>query len=143
MLLFASSLLILFSLHGQVVTQIVTHYCNIVPSLNHPCPSDSCLTLSQFYANPNDFLQRTTTLIFQPGNYFVNQNLAINGIINFSMIKDNNSLAESKVEIICTAYESISFRAVDYVHISGLNVEYIGLEVRSVGQFVVSDCVFA
>lgn len=85
----------------------------------------------------------TTALVFQPGNYTVNQDLAIDGISNFSMVKDDNSSVESKVEITCAGYANIYFRGVDHVHINGINVEYIGLDVSSVGQFVVRDCVFA
>ena len=142
MMMFASFKVVLFcSVLGLVVAQSVTHY--IVPSTNQPCPSDSCLTLSQFCANPNGFLQRNTTLIFQPGNYTIDRDFAITEIQTFSMIIDDSSRAESKVEITCNGYASMSFSAVDHVYISGLNFEYIGLDVSSVGEFAVRYCDFA
>ena len=115
---------------------------NIIPSENHPCPTNTCLTLAHFYANTGSFLQDNTTLTFQPGNYSVRQVLVISRVSNFSMLSDPTE-TYSRVTITCNAYASISFREIDSVYISGLTVECVGFNVDSISWFSVKDCFFA
>ena len=133
-----ASVLIFISLLGSVSGVTL----NIIPSVNHPCPTNTCLTFSHFYANTSSFLQDNTTLIFQPGNFTVRQELVISRVSNFSMLSDHTE-AYSRVIIMCNAYASISFREIDSVYISGLTIEYVGFDVDSISRFSVKDCVFA
>ena len=80
----------LFMIHLWIlpVNCVVYH---IVPSPDHHCPVESCLTLSSFAANASLYLDNNTSLIFQPGNHTMHSQLNVTGIVNFSMISDQSS----------------------------------------------------
>ena len=94
---------------------------HIVPSLNHHCPVESCLTLSSFADNTSLYLDSNTSLIFQMGNHTVHSKLTVTKVINFSMT--SYSTKWSSTGIICNSYSwsEFTFEAVDHVYVSDLN----------------------
>ena len=93
---------------------------HIVPSPDHDCPVQSCLTLSSFAANVSQYLESNTSLIFQPGNHTVHSELNITNVAEFSMM--SHSTNQSNLHIICEE-SSISFfifEAVDHIYITDL-----------------------
>ena len=119
-MIYSSFILFLTDLWIGFVSCTVYH---IVPSLNHSCPVESCLTLSSFAATARH-LDSNTLLIFQPGNHTYDSRVSINitNVANFSMT--SNSTKRSNVGIVCGSYvwSGLMFEAfaIDYVHISYL-----------------------
>ena len=99
---------------------------HIVPSPDHHCPVESCLALSSFAANVSLYLDRNTSLIFQPGNHTVHSELNVTNVTEFSMT--SYSAKQSSVGITCDKLLSLLFffEAVDYVHLS--NLKFFGCE---------------
>ena len=90
---------------------------HIIPSPNHHCPVESCLTLSEFAANTNLYLDNNTSLIFLLGNHTISSKLYVIGIVNFSMISD-----QSRAGITCEtdSMAGFTFNSVNYVNVSNL-----------------------
>ena len=90
---------------------------HIVPSPDHHCPVESCLTLSSFAANASFYLDDNTSLIFQLGNHVKRSQLNVTGVANFSMISD-----QSRVGITCEndSKAGFIFNGVNHVHVSNL-----------------------
>ena len=124
----AKSFLCLILLSG-LTTVVVDSYI-IQPSRLQTCDyrvecdnlDNSHLTLSQFINNLSDYLTDNTTLIFLPGKYSLESELAVENVHSFSMFSWPGS--SSKVEITCGHSARFEFRNVSTVTISGL--EFIG-----------------
>ena len=103
---------------------------HIIPSLDHHCHVESCLTLSSFVANSTMHLDSNTSLIFQPGNYTMHSQVNVTNAAEFSMI--SYSAKQSSVAIICDLLllpdSLFIFEAVDYVKIS--NLKFLGCEIK-------------
>ena len=92
---------------------------HIVPSPDHHCPVESCLTLSSFTANTNLYIDNNTSLIFQPGNHIIRSILTVTDVIDFSMMSVAN---QSRAGITCknNTKPGLIFNAVNHVHLSNL-----------------------
>ena len=127
---------------------------HIIPSRNHSCPVESCLTLSSFAISTSLYLDSNTSLIFQPGNHTVHSGLIIKNVATFSMT--SYSTKQSSTGIICDENSSRSdfiFETVDHVHISSLNfygcecnnIEF-ALDIASItvieSNLVLLECIF-
>ena len=90
---------------------------HIIPSPDHHCPVEPCLTLSSFAANASLYLDNNTSLIFQPGNHVISSKLNVTGVVNFSMISD-----QSRAGITCENNSNVEFifNAANHVHLSNL-----------------------
>ena len=90
---------------------------HIVPSPDHHCPVESCLTLSSFAANASHYLDNNTSLIFQPGNHIIRSKLNVTDVVNFSMISD-----QSRADITCEndSKAEFIFNGVNHVHVNNL-----------------------
>ena len=92
---------------------------HIIPSPDHHCPVESCLTLSSFAANASFYLDDNTSLIFQPGNHVKRSQLNVTGVANFSMISD-----QLRAGIACEKFNDSKagfiFNGVNHVHVSNL-----------------------
>jgi hypothetical protein len=90
---------------------------HIVPSPDHHCPVEPCLTLSSFSANVSQYLESNTLLLFQPGNHVIHSKVNITGVVNFSMI----SIDSLRAGITCGHSEPrFIFDAVFHVHVRNL-----------------------
>jgi predicted outer membrane repeat protein len=95
-----------------------------VPSPDHHCPVESCLTLSSFAANVSFYLDNNTSLIFQPGNHTVQSKLNITNVAEFSMTSASHSAKQSSLHNVIICELSLSFfifEAVDHIYIADLN----------------------
>ena len=90
---------------------------HIIPSPDHHCTVEPCLTLSVFTANASLYLDNNTSLIFQPGNHTIHLKLNVSGVTSFSMISN-----QSRAGIVCEndSEPGFTFNAVNHVHISNL-----------------------
>ena len=93
---------------------------HIVPSPDHRCPVESCLTLSSFAANVSQYIESNTLLLFQPGNHVIHSKVNITGIVNFSMI----SISALRAGITCENNSeprlTFVFNTVQHVHVRNL-----------------------
>ena len=95
---------------------------HIIPSPDHHCPVESCLTLSSFAANVSHYLDSNISLIFQPGNHTVHSELNVTNVSGFSMT--SYSAKQSIADITCGSLllSIFIFEAVDHVYISNLKI---------------------
>ena len=114
---------------------------HIVASSHDPCPRLPCVTLSQFAANSNVYLDSNNTLIFQPGNHSLNQELSVVNVSALLMISDPAVHADASITIMQLA--KIHLRSINLVHIRALNFIGIGGNViESVDQFFFKESSF-
>ena len=113
-MIYSSFCLLLTHLWIGFISCAVYH---IVPSPNHHCPVESCLTLSSFAANTSLYIDSNTLLIFQPGNHVIRSQLNVTGVVNFSMISD-----QSRAGITCEndSKSEFVFNGVNHVYVSNL-----------------------
>ena len=111
----------------------------ILPSPSDPCPTQPCLTLSQFASDTSSYLKSNTTLIFQPGNHNLGSKLAVGGVVSLQLLKSTLPLG---VRIICVQSLSLDLYNITSVHISRL--EFIGCSSKgeSIGQLSIKDTSF-
>ena len=116
--------------HACLIGFVSCAVYHIVPSPDHCCPVEPCLTLSSFAANVSLHLDNNTLLIFQTGNHslYSSFNIHITNVVNFSMISASNSTKDSNAGIICknSSKTDFIFEAIDVVYINRLN--FIGCE---------------
>ena len=79
---------------------------------------EPCLTLSQFAANTNIYLDLNTTLIFQPGSHVMNSTLIVENTTTFSMV--SQSVHTLSAVVICNETSNLHFDTVGNVFVSNL-----------------------
>ena len=112
---------------------------HIVPTESAPCPAEFCLTLSQFNASPNKYLQVDTTLFLLPGNHVLESDLAISSVAKFQML----SITLDNVNITCEQSARIIFHDSKEVNVSG--IKFLGCvenSVKFVEKFELRDSSF-
>ena len=126
---------------------VVCDVYHIIPSPDHHCPVELCLTLSLFAVNASLYLDNNTSLIFQPGNHTIRLKLNVSGVITFSMISN-----QSRAGIVCEndSESGFTFNTVNHVHISNLqflecyynDLDHHELIIVTASSLVVVKCIF-
>ena len=112
---------------------------NILLSPSDPCPTQPCLTLSQFASDTSSYLQSNTTLIFQPGNHSLGSKLRVGGILSLQFLK---SILPLSANIICEN-SSFDLYNITFIHISRLQfIGCSGNRGESIGQLSIKDTNF-
>ena len=93
---------------------VVYHIKN---STNSPCPEDPCLTLPQFAANPEVYLESNTTLVFLPGKHHLDVHVNISTISNLSLYSLTNSISSCCPTVLCEQNAGINFSTIDSIFI--------------------------
>ena len=124
------------------------HY--IIPTSSDPCPEETCLTLSQFAANANNFLDSNATLLLLPGNHSLDTNLAVTNLESFKILSNYTTAAgpmlssdSRDTKIICSRLSMINFNTVAELYIIG--IEFIrcgGISIHSVNNFTLVNSYF-
>ena len=91
---------------------IVYHIKN---STDASCLEEPCLTLPQFAANVEIYLESNTSLVFLPGYHHLNSQINISAVSNFSMLSSSTSLCCPTV--LCEWNAGINFSDIDSVYI--------------------------
>lgn len=96
---------------------------HILPNPSDPCPTQPCLTLSQFASNTSSYiyLQSSATLTFQLGNHNLSSTFRVDGVSSLQLIA--TSILPLSANIICDC-SSLDLYNITFVHISRL--EFIG-----------------
>ena len=127
-------LLSLFLIHLWIRSISCAVY-HIVPSPDHHCPVESCLTLTSFAKNQyqNQYVDSNILLIFQMGNHTIYSKFSVQvtNVANFSMIP--YSANQLNTGIICerSSTSDFIFSAVDHIYIS--NLKFFGCRRRIFG----------
>ena len=107
----------------------------IAPSPSYPCPTEPCLTLSQFANNSNTYLNTNTTLIFLLGNHTLEVKLFVANISILYILSDSMSSL-----ITCNHHAMFKFNNIGEVHMRGLTfIGCSGNVVKCVDQFMLQD----
>ena len=113
----------------------------ITTSVSDPCPSEPCLTLSQFAANTSIYLDANTTLNFQPGNHSLDSELLIADICDLFIISNLTIVTDTKVMIEQSA--RFHFMNISNVHIEEVEFRVFGgNKVELVSQLTIENSTF-
>ena len=107
----------------------------VTPTANTSCPDEPCLTISEYAAQPHQYFNSTTTMLFLEGEHLLSTDLSFK---NFSMVKFNSIGVAS---IICLDGAHFAFMNAASVGLS--NLELLGCNgnvISNVHQFVLHNC---
>ena len=120
-------------LHNYCILFVAGSVYYVKPSVHNPCLEESsCLTLLQFAANAQDYLDSNVSLIFLPGYHSLDSRLSVHNISELSM-HSNSTLSPSPI-IFCQEQASINFSSIDVVYISHL--KFVGCRSHRVTNIV-------
>ena len=111
-IVYSSLLAVLYLLICSELATSEVHY--ITPSSNVSC---SCLTLSQFAANADNYLSSNPTLAFLPGNHFLHSRLNLINLLSFSMLSES-----STATVKCQQSANYHFQSISRVYIKKLQI---------------------
>ena len=117
----------------------------ITTATSDPCPSEPCLTLSQFAANISIYLDTSTTLTFQSGNHSLDSELLVANIIIFELLTISNltSLPCRDTNVIIAQSTRFHLINVSKVNIRGIVfLAFGGNKVESVNQLTIENSTF-
>ena len=97
---------------------------HIKPTPDAPCPTEPCLTLSEYAQGL--FLTSDTTLIFLPGNHSLDRDIAVTNVTRFAMLGDSTSSLENASTIVCSGPHLLTFFNISQLHIYFLQITSCG-----------------
>ena len=90
--------------HNIIATSTVYH---VMPDNHYHPISDNTYTLQHYLNNTNKYFTSNTQLHFLPGRYYLNNDLIIQGVSNFSLIGNRTNEVINTV-INCTSLADIA-----------------------------------
>ena len=114
----------------------------IIPSVAHPCPVNTCITLEQFADNPVGINASNITLNFIGESHNLSRSVYVTNLTAFSMISVN--VADStEISILCSEFASFVFKDVETVSFRGLTfIGCNGNKVESAAMLTIEHCRF-
>ena len=114
----------------------------IIPSMVHPCPVNTCITLEQFADDPIGINASNITLNFIGESHNLSKSVYVTNLTAFSMISVN--VADStEINIFCSKFASFVFEDVETVSFRGLTFTGCnGNKVESVAMLTIEHCRF-
>ena len=113
-------------IHVIMLSYITNVYSNvhyIIPIDDLPlCPFSSCHTLSEVAINTSVYIDESTTLIFQPGNHFLDSQLSISNTLTYEMLSNGTSTTK----ITCKLGANFILYNVSMIQINGLKFNSCG-----------------
>ena len=119
---------------------------HITPSLDIPCPSEPCLTISEFIDQAGQYVALNTTLMFLPGTHTVRSGLLVENIASLTLLGDSSE--ESLPLIKCDRPASLGFKYIDELVVHSLAFDSCGdgtyavLNIKLVSSVGISNCYF-
>ena len=127
-------ILLLLAAESSFIQCAVYH---ITPGLQ--CLEESCVTLSQFAANPSIHHEPNMTLVLLPGNHSLNVSIQIANLHEFRI----ETRAGFDADILCTESVNLYLNHIDQVKISGVNfIGCKGSRFESVNQVSLENLTF-
>ena len=112
----------------------------ITPTVNDPCPENSCLTIQQFATNVS-LAESNTTLIFRPGNHGLDLNISLSSIDHLALLS-KSLLGDPLVNITCQSNAGFEFVNIQRLQIKGIVFFGCGSRASSVKLLTVENCIF-
>ena len=129
------------------LSQCNTYY--IIPTPCWPCPTTYGLTLSEYAQQADRLSAVTTTMVFLPGDHFLDTHIVVAHRAAFTMLKSPSTRLEKATRIICSQPVGIFYQNTSLVKVDGLqfvscgrNVSVPALLVDSVEHFEIHNCIF-
>jgi len=118
----AGSLLPLL-LFSTICSGQTTYYIKPTPSTS--CPSDPCLTLSEYIQQPLHYLTSNTTLLLLPGNHVLSTNFTVENVSGFEIM--SFAPADSQAtRVVCQGLVGFSFQNISHLAMHGLTINSCG-----------------
>ena len=95
---------------------------------------EPCVTLSQFAANPSQYLQSNTTLVLLEGNHTLNTQLSVEGIVAFSIHSGQN--------VTCVNESRIYLHNISNVQLHSMTFRGCRIEVQAVDKVFIENNYF-
>ena len=127
-------------LRYPILTSSKVYY--IKPSLNDSCPTEPCLTLSQFAVHSDEYLESHTLLTFLPGVHSLEGKLFVNNTNTFAL-RILDQFTTATIECKLPRNFSLEFHNVSTVDVHGLDFNDCANMVSSVDQLMIVDSIFS
>ena len=120
----------------------------VKPTPDTPCPSEPCLTLSEYTQDAGPLFASNTTMVFLPGDHRLDNDIEITNIITFTMVGDSTTLPDITSNIVCTGPAAFMFQNISYLKIHALELGYCGsatlaaMQLNAILQFELSNSAF-
>ena len=117
----------------------------VKPTPDTPCPSEPCLTLSEYAQGAGPLFTSNTTMLFLPGDHRLYNDIEITNITTFTMVGDTTTLPSN---IVCTGAAAFIFQNISYLKIQALELSYCGsatlaaMQLSAIPQFELSNSAF-
>ena len=138
------TLTVLLAIQPVCCTQS-TYY--VKPTPDTPCPSEPCLTLSEYAQGTGPLFASNTTMVFLPGDHQLYNDMGITNITSFTMVGGSTTLPDITSNIVCTGPSSFIFQNISYLKIHALELNDCGsatlaaMQVSAI-QFELSNSAF-
>ena len=139
------TLAVLLAIQSVCCTQ-TTYF--VKPTPDTPCPSESCLTLSEYAQGAGPLFTSNTTMVFLPGDHQLYNDMGITNITSFTMVGDSTTLPDITSNIVCTGPAAFIFQNISYLKIQALELSYCGsatlaaVQLSAIPQFELSHSAF-
>ena len=120
----------------------------VKPTPDTPCPSEPCLTLSEYAQGTGPLFTPNATMVFLPGDHQLYNDMGITNITTFTMVGGSTSLPDITSNIVCTDPAAFIFQNISYLKIQALELSYCGsatlaaMSLISIPQFELSNSAF-
>ena len=126
----------LFLVCSCIVLSEVSYH--ITPTaVNVLCPAEPCLTLSQFAANFNNYLNSSITLIFLSGKHNLESDLLVANISKLTLQSNFKHTI-----IFCELQMNLDFHFIDQISINGLEFEGCTSMIAFADQVTIEESTF-
>ena len=105
----------------------------VKPTPDTPCPSEPCLTLSEYAQDAGPLFTSNTTMVFLPGDHRLYNDMGITNITTFTMVGDSATLTSN---IVCTGPAAFIFQNISYLKIHALELSYCGSATLAAVQLI-------
>ena len=129
------------------LSQCNTYY--IIPTPCWPCPTNHGLTLSEYAQQADRLSAANTTMVFLPGDHFLDTHIVVAHLATFAMLKSPSTRLEKATRIICSQPIGIFYQNTSFVKVDGLqfvscgrNASIPALLVDTVECFEIHNCIF-
>ena len=115
--------LLLLLLFSTICSGQTTYYIKPTPST--ACPSDPCLTLSEYTQQPLHYLTSNTTLLLLPGDHVLSTNFTVENVSGFEVMSFTPAHHHA-TRIVCQGLVGFSFRKILHLAMHGLTINSCG-----------------
>ena len=101
----------------------------VKPTLDTLCPTDPCLTLSEYAQETDRYLISNTTLLLLPGDHVLSVNFTVENVSHFEIhtqLTSPDNYTANRNRIVCRGLAGFTLRNVSHVTLCGLTFNSCG-----------------